>query len=203
MSAVRSASANERGARSSARSSVCGSAARARAGSRELDLASLRSVRRFAQELAAEGAPVRALLCNAGVQLVSEASATDDGVETTFAVNHLGHFLLVNLLLPCFTPGGRIVIVSSDTHDPAKATGIPAPWLVDPLPGHDDRHGATPAPEPREPETRPGPGSRHRTIVEHLRFHGHGAPQAGEGDGAVRQWRLTASTDHRRTQHCC
>ena len=93
-----------------------------------LDLASLESVRSFAKEYAAESRPpLRAIVCNAATQIVSGRTYTKDGFETTFAVNHLGHFLLVNLLLPQMAPPARIVVVSSGTHDPAQTTGMPPP----------------------------------------------------------------------------
>jgi NAD(P)-dependent dehydrogenase (short-subunit alcohol dehydrogenase family) len=94
----------------------------------EIDLASLRSVRGFVESLrAAELPPVHALVCNAGVQVVSGTEVTDDGVEMTFGVNHLGHFALVQGLLDHLARPARIVVVSSGTHDPAKHTGMPAP----------------------------------------------------------------------------
>ena len=76
-----------------------------------LDLASLASVRRFSEELArrlnaAELPPLHALVCNAGVQ--GARALTADGFEMTFGVNHLGHYLLVNLLLPSLTAPARI-----------------------------------------------------------------------------------------------
>jgi NAD(P)-dependent dehydrogenase (short-subunit alcohol dehydrogenase family) len=67
------------------------------------------------------------IVCNAGIQIVSGTTFTEDGFETTFAVNHLGHFLLVNLLLRNLIAPARIVVVSSDTHDPLQKTGMPAP----------------------------------------------------------------------------
>ncbi|HEY2747214.1 MAG TPA: SDR family NAD(P)-dependent oxidoreductase [Polyangia bacterium] len=94
-----------------------------------LDLASLASVRAFA---AAVAEPIDALVLNAGVQIVTGRTQTVDGFETTFAVNHLGHFLLANLMLPKMARGGRIIFVSSDTHDPANRTGMPAPRFADP-----------------------------------------------------------------------
>jgi NAD(P)-dependent dehydrogenase (short-subunit alcohol dehydrogenase family) len=94
----------------------------------EMDLASLRSVRGFVQSLcAAELPPVHALVCNAGVQVVSGTEVTDDGVEMTFGVNHLGHFALAHGLLDHLVRPARIVVVSSGTHDPAKHTGMPSP----------------------------------------------------------------------------
>ncbi len=94
-----------------------------------LDLASLRSVRHFVEELSAQGfPPLRALVCNAGIQVISGDTFTEDGFETTFGVNHLGHFLLVNLLIRDLAAPARIVVVSSDTHDPALKTGMPVPF---------------------------------------------------------------------------
>ena len=93
-----------------------------------LDLASLESVRNFARDYAAERRPpLRALVCNAATQIVTGRTFTKDGFETTFGVNHLGHFLLVNLMLAQMTPPARIVVVSSGTHDPAQTTGMPPP----------------------------------------------------------------------------
>jgi NAD(P)-dependent dehydrogenase (short-subunit alcohol dehydrogenase family) len=90
----------------------------------ELDLASLDSVRRFV----ATGWDVDAIVCNAGMQLTSDTPVlTADGIEMTFAVNHLGHFALVTGLLDRQRDGARVVVVASDTHDPAQRTGMPAP----------------------------------------------------------------------------
>jgi len=92
-----------------------------------LDLGSLAQVRRFAHEV-----PVPdAVVCNAGIQTVSGTVLTEDGVEQTFGVNHLAHFLLVRELLPRMAPGARVVFVASDTHDPAKHTGMPKPAYTD------------------------------------------------------------------------
>jgi NAD(P)-dependent dehydrogenase (short-subunit alcohol dehydrogenase family) len=94
-----------------------------------LDLASLKSVRNFVEAFAAQGLPpLRAVVCNAGIQVVSGMTYTEDGFETTFGVNHLGHFLLVNLLIKHLVAPARIVVVSSDTHDPAQKTGMPEPY---------------------------------------------------------------------------
>jgi NAD(P)-dependent dehydrogenase (short-subunit alcohol dehydrogenase family) len=96
-----------------------------------LDLASLRSVRECASAIAGgDRPPLRAIVCNAGLQIVSGTTFTEDGYETTFAVNHLGHFLLVNLLLDHLALPARIVFVASGVHDPANRTGMPAPALA-------------------------------------------------------------------------
>ena len=94
----------------------------------EMDLASLQSVHAFAGRLrAAALPPLHAIVCNAGVQVVSGTELTAEGVEMTFGVNHLGHFALVQSLLDELADPARIVVVSSGTHDPAKHTGMPSP----------------------------------------------------------------------------
>jgi NAD(P)-dependent dehydrogenase (short-subunit alcohol dehydrogenase family) len=93
-----------------------------------LDLASLESVRGFTQRVkAAALPPLHAIVCNAGVQVVSSIQQTVDGFEMTFGVNHLGHFALVQGLRDQLTPPARIIVVSSGTHDPSKHTGMPHP----------------------------------------------------------------------------
>ena len=94
----------------------------------KVDLASLDSVRGFvAGYRDADLPPTRALVCNAGIQVVSGTRTTAEGFELTFGVNHLGHFCLVQGLLDRLASPARIIVVSSDTHDPAKRTGMPAP----------------------------------------------------------------------------
>lgn len=101
--------------------------------SMELDLTSLDSVRSFIGHLSTMNLPpLYALVCNAGVQFIDDTHYTKDGFEITFGVNHLGHFLLANLLLEQIMPEGRIVIVSSGTHDPLKKTGMPEPVFINP-----------------------------------------------------------------------
>jgi NAD(P)-dependent dehydrogenase (short-subunit alcohol dehydrogenase family) len=94
----------------------------------ELELASLDSVRGFPERYeAAALPPLKAIVCNAGIQVITGQRLTADGFELTFGVNHLGHFALVGELLPLLAPPARIVVVSSGVHDPANATGMPAP----------------------------------------------------------------------------
>jgi NAD(P)-dependent dehydrogenase (short-subunit alcohol dehydrogenase family) len=91
-----------------------------------LDLASPGSVRQLAKEIDARDLPLRALVCNAGLQF-NRLQRSQDGHEMTFAVNHLGHFLLVNLLLERLRrrAPARIVVVASGVHDPKQRTGMP------------------------------------------------------------------------------
>ncbi len=89
----------------------------------QLDLASLDSVRTFANNYAQSGKPLHALINNAGPIFANAKLAfTQDGFEMFFGVNHLGHFLLTNLLLPVLqnSAPSRIITVSSVLHKRAK-----------------------------------------------------------------------------------
>lgn len=90
-----------------------------------LDLASLESVRGFAAALPDEA--ISHLILNGGGQRSDTKTRTVDGFETTFASNHLAHYLLLRLLMPRLAPSARVVITSSGTHDPLEKTGVPAP----------------------------------------------------------------------------
>ncbi len=81
------------------------------------DLAEQAQVRRAAQEFLATGEPLHILLNNAGITNASWRE-TVDGIEETFAVNHLGYFLLTQLLLDRLKQSApaRIVNVASDAH---------------------------------------------------------------------------------------
>jgi NAD(P)-dependent dehydrogenase (short-subunit alcohol dehydrogenase family) len=82
-----------------------------------LDLASLGSVRAFAAAFTTRFARLDVLVENAGV-LTSRRQLTADGLEMDFGVNHVGHHLLAELLLPCLKASApsRIVVVSSNLH---------------------------------------------------------------------------------------
>jgi len=81
---------------------------------RQLDLSSFTSIRKFAKEVLEEESRVDILINNAGV-MMCPYTKTKDGFEMQFGTNHLGHFLLTNLLLDKIkqAPEGRIVNVSS------------------------------------------------------------------------------------------
>lgn len=84
----------------------------------ELDLSSLDSVRRAAEELRAAHPRIDLLINNAGVMYVPNREPTRDGFEMQFGTNHLGHFALTGLLLDHLltVDGSRIVTVSSVGH---------------------------------------------------------------------------------------
>lgn len=93
-----------------------------------LDLAKQASVRSFVETFRKRRfPPLVGVVCNAGMQNVGAPTKTEEGYETTFAVNHLGHYLLTRLLLSDLARGARIIFVSSGTHDPEQKTGMPAP----------------------------------------------------------------------------
>jgi retinol dehydrogenase 12 len=81
------------------------------------DLASLGSVRKLAADFGATGRPLHVLMNNAGLILGSR-TVTGDGLETTFEVNYLSHFLLTNLLLETLKANApsRIINTTSDAH---------------------------------------------------------------------------------------
>jgi NAD(P)-dependent dehydrogenase (short-subunit alcohol dehydrogenase family) len=79
-----------------------------------LDLNSLASVRTFADAVKTRlaGSPIDMLVLNAGLQYPKAEHRSADGFESTFAVNHLAHYLLARLLLPYVAERGRLVITT-------------------------------------------------------------------------------------------
>lgn len=83
----------------------------------ELDLASLASVRAFAAAVSASFPAIDGLVNNAGVMNVPRGT-TADGFETHIGVNHVGHFLLTELLAAAVAAAaGRVICLSSCAHD--------------------------------------------------------------------------------------
>ncbi len=81
----------------------------------QLDLASLDSVRKCANQLLADGGRFDIVIANAGV-MTTPYGRTADGFETQFGTNHLGHFLLINLIASLVPDNGRVVCLSSSAH---------------------------------------------------------------------------------------
>jgi NAD(P)-dependent dehydrogenase (short-subunit alcohol dehydrogenase family) len=81
----------------------------------ELDLASLLSVTTLADRLLEAGEPLTAIIANAGV-LGCPQSTTEEGFETHFGTNHIGHFVLTNRLVPLLKHGSRVIALSSAVH---------------------------------------------------------------------------------------
>lgn len=88
---------------------------------RELDLADLGSVKRFADGLLTDYPQLSVLMNNAGVMALPQGE-TADGFERQFGTNHLGHFALTGRLLPALlaAPAARVVTTSSGAHKMGK-----------------------------------------------------------------------------------
>jgi len=80
------------------------------------DLSRISEMKRAAGEIAGE---VDVLVNNAGA-LFNTRQVTQDGLEKTFAVNHMAYFVVTNLLLPRLKAGARIVSTASDAHKGAR-----------------------------------------------------------------------------------
>ncbi len=112
-----------------------------------LDLASLNSVRQFVNTFRESGKSLDALVCNAAVYLPlsKEPMRSEDGYELSVATNHLGHFLLCNLMLEDLqkssTSEPRLVILGTVTANPKELGGkipIPAPPDLGDLKGFEE-----------------------------------------------------------------
>lgn len=95
------------------------------------------------------GGHIDAVACNAGVQAILGDRQSLDSFEYCFAVNHLAHFLLVERLLPLMRYGGRIVVTTSEVHDPHAfcMVGITRAVWEDPLIAADPRRSQAIYPE--------------------------------------------------------
>jgi len=93
---------------------------------RSLDLSDLTSVRRCAEDFLATGEPLHGLINNAGV--AGTRGVTTSGFERMFGTNHVGPFLLTNLLLDRLRSSApaRIVIVASAAHYGARGIDFDA-----------------------------------------------------------------------------
>jgi NAD(P)-dependent dehydrogenase (short-subunit alcohol dehydrogenase family) len=83
------------------------------------DLSLLAEMKRVAVAIAATEPKIDVLIDNAGA-LFNRRQETADGLEMTFALNHMGYFVITNQLLPNIVDGGRIVAVASGAHRGAK-----------------------------------------------------------------------------------
>uniref|UniRef100_A0A7C9FQ58 Protochlorophyllide reductase n=2 Tax=Opuntia streptacantha TaxID=393608 RepID=A0A7C9FQ58_OPUST len=96
----------------------------------KLDLCSVKSIREFADKFLFLNLPLNILINNAGI-MFCPYQLSEDGIETQFATNHIGHFLLTNLLLDKMKQTaeatgieGRIVNLSSIAHRHTYKGGI-------------------------------------------------------------------------------
>jgi NAD(P)-dependent dehydrogenase (short-subunit alcohol dehydrogenase family) len=117
-----------------------------------LDLARLSNVRSFVQALTKklDGTKIDVLILNAGAQFGNTKHRTEDGFESTFAINHLAHYLLLRLLTPNLAKNATVVITTSDVHDPK----------MNPL-----------GPKVLDPETLAHPGEKGRGFIPGFRAY--------------------------------
>ncbi len=96
----------------------------------ELDLASLRSIRSAAESFSSENEKLDILVNNAGIMAMPERQ-TEDGFESQFGVNHLGHWTLTGLLLSKILQSSapRVVTVTSSAHHLVKGIDFENPHL--------------------------------------------------------------------------
>lgn len=94
-----------------------------------IDLGSLDSVRQFVKNFRVSGKSLDALVCNAAIYmpLIKEPLRSPEGYELTMTTNHLGHFLLCNMMLEDLkkssAPDKRMVILGTVTHNPDELGG--------------------------------------------------------------------------------
>ena len=93
----------------------------------EVDLCDLKNINKITGFLQNKNIKLDILILNAGIQYTGSKypKVSKQGLEMTFAVNHLSHFVLTNRLIPFMsdTNGTRIIITSSDVHDPKSPGG--------------------------------------------------------------------------------
>src|SRR5215469_8499763 len=84
------------------------------------DLSRLSEMKRVGAEIAAQEARIDVLINNAGAAFMTR-EVTEDGLEKTFALNHMSYFVLTSLLRPKLGRGGRIVSTASTVCRPRSA----------------------------------------------------------------------------------
>jgi len=93
----------------------------------EIDLSDLRNIKKISDFFETKEVKLDILILNAGIQYTGSKypKVSRQGVELTFAINHLSHFVLANNLIPYIAErtGSRIIITSSDVHDPKSPGG--------------------------------------------------------------------------------
>ncbi|KAJ4328871.1 hypothetical protein N0V84_000659 [Fusarium piperis] len=116
---------NPSDANSAKLSSIVTSKPNAKADIETLDLSSLSDVRSFAEKTAERVASgklprIKAIVCNAFTWSLSGTKYTPDGLEASFQVGHLSHYLLILKLLGSMASDGRIVLLGSIAHYPDR-----------------------------------------------------------------------------------
>ncbi|PSN62560.1 NAD(P)-binding protein [Corynespora cassiicola Philippines] len=110
-----------------------------------LDLGFLANVRKFVKKWKEEvHLPIRALVLNAAIQFPRDIKYSTDGMEMSFAVNHVGHALLTHLLLGEMDRKARIVVVASSVSGySSQSSHATLPPLIIRAPISTQSHAAT------------------------------------------------------------
>ncbi len=149
------------------------------------DLSDLTSIERCAEALLKAAEPLDSLVLNAGLQYSGDRQPrwSAQGFELTLAVNHLAHQLLLQRLLPLLLQGKapRLVVTSSEVHDPSTAGG-----KVGAAAGLGDLSGAAPGPGCADARWQPfqcREGLQGQQAVQSADGTAAGAAAAGAGQG--------------------
>ncbi|KRL04409.1 SDR family NAD(P)-dependent oxidoreductase [Liquorilactobacillus oeni] len=97
-----------------------------------VDLSEPESVQRFIDNVQKLHVKINGVIANAGSQY-AKPTLNSQGIEDTFATNVIGQYLLIQGLQLLFTDDAKIILVSSDTHDRHKFTGMPNPQYLSPV----------------------------------------------------------------------
>ena len=92
-----------------------------------IDFSNLENIQKIKDYIVSKNIFIDVIILNAGLQYTGSfyPKVSKQGIELTFAVNHLAHFYLVNILIGLINnnKGSRIIITSSDVHDPNSSGG--------------------------------------------------------------------------------
>ncbi|MGK5684362.1 hypothetical protein [Actinoplanes sp. URMC 104] len=149
-----------------------------RSGMIRADPSLLSETARVADEVAARGTRLSAIVCCAGV-LAPRAAHTAEGLERAFVLNHLSRYLLVRRLLPLLEPGGRVCW----SRTPAATATRWAPWTTSTCAA---AGGACASPGGRSSPTTCSPSSSPR-VPDRVRL-GRRAELWAAGEALVRPW---------------
>ena len=94
----------------------------------QLDVASIKSVKNFAQEIVKRQCDINILINNAGV-MFGPYSVTEDGLENQMATNYFGHFMLTNLLLPNLKASAEKTQTNSRIINVASCAHFAGSWM--------------------------------------------------------------------------
>ncbi|ANZ60394.1 hypothetical protein AYR62_15400 [Secundilactobacillus paracollinoides] len=96
-----------------------------------LDVSDPDSIKQFTENVKKQNVLISGIIANAGAQF-TKPTTNKQGVEATFATNVIGQYRLVTSMQPLLSSDAKVILVSSDTHDRHKFTGMPNPQYLAP-----------------------------------------------------------------------